>query len=132
MFPFIADGSTEVSPTAVGIFVLIALQLSQFLFAYKKDSRDGQAVLKSDLTELKKDLQAEISSVAVDVDEFKRSVETKMENSRIQSESARHGLTGKIQSVEVKSAALVEGQETMKQTLISQGSKLDRLLSRHP
>lgn len=132
MIPFLAAAAPEVTPTSVGVFVLIALQLSQFLFAYKKDSRDGQAVLKSDLTDLKKELKMEISLVANDVDDLRTSVEKKMENSGKDSVTARSSLTSKIQSVELKTAALVEGQETMKQTLISQGGKLDRLLSLRP
>ncbi|MEO5914850.1 MAG: hypothetical protein ABIS50_11495 [Luteolibacter sp.] len=119
-FTFIADAAPEVTPTSIGVFVLIAIQLSQFFFAYKRDSRDGQAVLKSDLEALKKDFQKQLGKV-----------EAKMETSQQESTRAREEIRTEIGAVAVSNATLVKGQETIEQTMIYQGRKIDTLLGRH-
>ena len=134
MLPFIlanaAPGSSEISPTAVGIFVLIAIQLSQFFFAYQKNNRDGQAVLKSDLDALKRDLEKQINAVGADMDLFDRSVTLKMETSRKESIRAREEIRKDISALAVSTATVMKGLEVIEQAQIAQATKLDLFLSR--
>jgi hypothetical protein len=118
---------TEVTPAVMGMAVIILLQLSQFFFALRKDMRQNDAAKKEDLTALRTELLSQISEVTDDVDALKESIEKKMEASRLESNRARTEIHDKIEKNALKTAALVEGQETIKQTLISVGTKLDQI-----
>jgi hypothetical protein len=132
MIPILADAASEsVSPTAVGVFVLIAIQLSQFFFAYRKDQRMSEAAKKEDLTVLRTELKGDIGVVAKEVDQLKDSVELKMEASRKESERSRGETEKTLSEHAVKTARLIEGVETLKQTSIATNTKLDRLLARN-
>ena len=116
----------------MGMLVIALLQLSQFFFAWRKDQRSSEAAKKEDLATLRTELKKDIGDVAKDVDELKDSMEKKLEASRLESERARGETDRTLQATALKTATLIEGMETLKQTSIATSTKVDRLLSRHP
>lgn len=134
MHPLLAATTVnpEITSTAVGVFVLIAIQLSQFFFAYKKDGREGQAVLKSDLTDLKKELKQEVTQLALDVERLKKSFDDRMLSTQKENLRFQKDIHNRITAVATVTSALQKGLEVMEQRQISHDMKLDRLLSRHP
>lgn len=134
MIPFLAaDTPSPTSPDSalfMGMLVIALLQLSQFFFAWRKDQRSSEAAKKEDLTSLRAELKKDINAVASEVDDLKESIEKKLEASRLESERARGETDKKITDNAVKTGALIEGVETLKQTMISTGTKVDLLLRR--
>ena len=120
----------QVTPAVMGMAVIILLQLSQFFFAWRKDMRQDQAVRKEDLAALRDELMDEINDVAGDLKDFKTGTDRKMEQARTESSKARTDIHNRITESAVKLSALAAGQETMNQTLIALGNKLDALAIR--
>lgn len=130
----LADAATEVTPAMMGMVVIILLQLSQFLFAWKKDMRGTESAKKEDLTVIKNDIgslrvemKETIGDIADDLEHLKQSVETKMEASRVEASRSRSELYTKINEGALKTAALIEGTDTLKQSLLSLTTKVDLL-----
>lgn len=123
--------SSPDSALFMGMLVIALLQLSQFFFAWRKDQRSSEAAKKEDLTTLRAELKKDIGDVAADVDQLKDSLEKKLEASRLESERARGEMDKSLHATALKTATLIEGMETLKQTTISTSSKVDRLLQRH-
>lgn len=121
-----ADAS-QVTPAMMGMVVIILMQLAQFFFAWRKDMRGTESAKKEDLATLRSELLGEIKEVSCDVDDMKKSIENKMEDSRKESSRARGDIYGQIRDGALKTAALIESTDTLKQTLISLGMKFDAL-----
>lgn len=130
---FLADSPTPSTDSALfmGMLVIALLQLSQFFFAWRKDQRSSEAAKKEDLTTLRTELKKDIGEVASEVDQLKDSVEKKLEASRKESERARGETDKTLHATALKTATLIEGMETLKQTSIATSAKVDRLLQRH-
>lgn len=128
---YLAEVPSEVTPAVMGLAVIILLQLSQFFFAWRKDMRQNDAVRKEDLTALRNEVMEEINEVAEQVDKLKQSVEGKMETARVESARARTEIHNRITDNALKTAALVEGQETVKQSILSLSSKMDAIRLNH-
>jgi hypothetical protein len=122
----------NITPAFFGMVVIILLQLSQFFFAWRKDMRANDSVRKQDLDNLRDDLMAEIDDVADDLKDFKTSIDRKQEEARKESSRARDEIHNRITESALKLSALVAGQETMTQTMISLSNKVDRALIKTP
>lgn len=120
----------EVTPAVMGMAVIILLQLSQFFFAWRKDQRQSQSVMKEDLTDLRDELMDEINEVSNDLKNFKTGTDQKMEQSRQESGRARTDIHNRITESAVKLSALVAGQEAMNQHMIALAGKVDRMIQR--
>lgn len=129
LVPTIAASATptEVTPAVMGLAVIILLQLSQFFFAWRKDMRSSEAVKKGDLVSLKTDLKHDIEAVARDVEGLKKSVEEKLEQARAESMRSTKELHDRATDSAVKTSSIIAHQDSMNQTLISLGRKVDRL-----
>jgi chromosome segregation ATPase len=111
----------------MGMVVIILLQLSQFVFAWKKDMRQNDAVRKEDLTALRQELKDEINQVSGKVDKLKQSVDARIESARAEQERHAAEAHNRITSTALQTAALMEGMEHLKQSVLSLGAKIDHL-----
>lgn len=116
---FLAVTPDSISPSFVGMVVIVGLQLSQFFFNYRKDQSREQSAKKQDLTELRKELKSEIEDLAA-----------KVESNRAHTEQSRNDMQEKINKVAIDTSALVKGQEMTEQALVSLAHKIDTLVSR--
>lgn len=121
---------TEAPVGVWGMVIIILLQLSQFIFAWKKDMRSSESVKKEDMTTLRNELLDEVQQVTDDVKDLRESFDTKMESLRKENKDSRTELYSRLNSDSNKIATLTEGVDTLKQTVTALGNKMDVQRSR--
>lgn len=123
---------STVTPATYGVVVIVLLQLAQFVFAWRKDQRNSEAVKRQDLEKLRAEFRREISETEQDVEDFRKSMERKLEEMSKDSNRSRGELHEKINDVMKDTAKLLARQELFEQTLGSLGTKMDNLRDRLP
>lgn len=126
----LADSPMEVTPTVVGLVVIVLLELSQFFFAWKKDQRASEGVRKEDLTNLKTEIMDEIEKTNDELGEIKKSFEGKLEAMRLESQRTREVMYRKINTTAETVSGIKASVENVQQTQSAQTAKIDNFLLR--
>lgn len=130
MHYLLAAAAPSVSPEFMGMLVIALMQLSQLVFAYRKDQARVESVKKEDLAALRKELKAEIAEVATKAEKVREGLSGELKSMSHDSEVARGELHEKINNVAIDTATASKGLQIIEQTTAAMSHKLDMLLSR--